>query len=198
MNRRSKRFSFKLLLTIVGVILIIGGWIIGSFWLNLTEVTPQENSDFYWSYYLYVPNRVEQQAKSGEAIQLLVLPNNTGTTDDNLNVHHRAALSTIFLGQTMVGEDFDLESYRQVPHFFFIGDQDENDSVPYDDGYEDEDEALIFVLFGPTPAERWGIAEKIYQSVGAKAEFRLYPGVGHRPAGFAEAIEFFDRVLQAD
>jgi hypothetical protein len=324
-NWWSKRFWFRLTFIIVGVALVIGGWIMGSFLLNLTRVTPQENSDFYWPYYLYVPNRVEQQARSGKVIHLLVLPNNTGTTDDNLNVHNRAALSTTFLGQTMfkdldvvflvpvfprpeenwrvythaldrdvletdtpelarldlqleamlddaterlsqkgwrikpkvlmwgfsasgmfvnrftllhpdrvlaavvgspggwpiapvktwegeclrypigvcdlealVGEDFDLESYRQVPHFFFIGDQDENDSVPYDDGYEDEDEALIFELFGSTPVERWDIAKTIYQSVDAQAEFRLYPGIGHRPTGFAETIEFFTKAIQVD
>jgi hypothetical protein len=57
---------------------------------------------------------------------------------------------------------------------------------------------LIFELFGPTPVERWNIAETIYQSVDARVEFRLYPGVGHRPAGFADTVEFFSRALQAD
>jgi hypothetical protein len=70
--------------------------------------------------------------------------------------------------------------------------------VPYDDSYEDEDEALIFALFGQTPVERWPVAEKIYRSVDAQAEFWLYPGIGHRPAGFAETIEFFDRALQVN
>ncbi len=34
-------------------------------------------------------------------------------------------------------------------------------------------------LFGETPRERWYIAEKIYDFMGARAEFRLYPDGGH-------------------
>jgi hypothetical protein len=70
--------------------------------------------------------------------------------------------------------------------------------VPYDDGYEDQDEALVFELFGPTLVDRWDIAETIYRSVDAQTEFRLYPGVGHRPADFAETVEFFSKTMQAD
>ena len=74
---------------------------------------------------------------------------------------------------------FDRESFRHVPLFFFIGDEDANDSVPFPDSYEDEDRTLIYDLFGGTPVERWDKAEAIYAAVGARAEFRMYPGVGH-------------------
>ena len=99
--------------------------------------------------------------------------------------------------EELTGDPFDVESFRQVPLFFFVGDQDTNDSVPYSDGYEDADEALIFELFGETPVERWPIAERIYESVNADAEFHLYPGVGHRPMAFGDTVEFFIRVLDS-
>lgn len=79
----------------------------------------------------------------------------------------------------LTGEKFDASTYIAIPHLFFLGDQDENDSVPYDDGYDDEDEKLVFELFGSTPVERWPVAEKVYEASGANAEFRLYPGLGH-------------------
>jgi predicted esterase len=79
----------------------------------------------------------------------------------------------------LAGSAFDVASYRAVPHLFFLGDEDDNDSVPYDDGYEDEDERLIFALFGPTPVSRWPAAQAVYESIGADAQFRLYKGVGH-------------------
>lgn len=66
---------------------------------------------------------------------------------------------------------------QKVDFFFFLGDQDTNDSVPYRDGYEEADQALIDRLFGKTPVARWPQAEKLYQ--GLNATFKLYPGVGH-------------------
>ncbi len=97
----------------------------------------------------------------------------------------------------LTGAAFNLESFRRVPMFFFIGDQDTNDSVPYNDSYDDEDRALIYDLFGGTPVERWDDAQAIYASIGADAEFRMYPGVGHT-FNLDELIairEFFARAL---
>ena len=81
---------------------------------------------------------------------------------------------------SLVGKDFHLDVYRTVPHFFFIGDQDDNDAVVYRDGFEESDEKLIFELFGDTPVSRWPVAEKIYKSINANSEFRCYSGVGHK------------------
>jgi predicted esterase len=99
--------------------------------------------------------------------------------------------------QELTGEAFDLESFRQVPLLFFMGDRDTNDSVPYDDGYDDQDQDLIYGLFGRTPVERWDDAEAIYASIGADAEFRMYPGVDHTITfeEFTAIREFFARVL---
>jgi dienelactone hydrolase len=77
------------------------------------------------------------------------------------------------------GEKFDLKNLRKVPLFMFLGDKDENDSVPFRDGYEKEDEDLIFALFGKTLVERWEVSEKLYQDSKLNAEFKLYPNVKH-------------------
>jgi pimeloyl-ACP methyl ester carboxylesterase len=315
----------KAILGGVLVVLIIFAAVLINFWLNLTLVTPTADSGFHWPYYLYIPDQVERQANNGEAVHILVLPNNSRTTDDNFDFHQRDALFTTFLAQLvfrdldvvflmpvfprsetnmlvythaldrdvmvtdipelhrldlqleamiddaagrlsqqgwrikpkvllwgfsasgmfvnrftllhpdrvqaavigspggwpiapvktwqgeclrypigvcdleeLVGEDFDVEHYRQVPQFFFLGGQDENDSVPYRDSYEEEDEILVFRLFGETPVERWPIAEEIYKSIDANAEFHTYPGIGHRPAAIAETIEFFSNQMQSD
>jgi len=79
----------------------------------------------------------------------------------------------------LADQDFKEKAYREVPHFFFMGGKDENDSVVFRDGYRERDEALVLDLFGATPRERWYIAEKIYEFMGARAEFRLYPDAGH-------------------
>jgi len=98
----------------------------------------------------------------------------------------------------LTGVEFDLETYQSVPHFILMGAQDGNDSVPHNDGYEDEDEALIFEMFGTTPIERWDDAKKIYLSTGINAEFKLYPGIGHRPAGLSDVCKFFEETLYTE
>jgi dienelactone hydrolase len=77
------------------------------------------------------------------------------------------------------GEKFDLKNLRKVPMFLYLGDKDENDSVTFGDGYEEEDKNLIFELFGKTPVERWEISKKLYAENRLNAEFKLYPNVKH-------------------
>jgi hypothetical protein len=77
------------------------------------------------------------------------------------------------------GKDLDLKTLRRVPMFIFLGNKDTNDSVPFDDSYDQEDRNLINPVFGKTPVERWAISEKLYKEAGLKAEFKLYPDVPH-------------------
>lgn len=81
--------------------------------------------------------------------------------------------------EELTGEEFDLETYIKVPQYFFIGDQDTNDSVPYSDSYDDPNRNIIINTFGSDMIKRWKKAENIYQQVGTNAEFVLYQEVGH-------------------
>lgn len=77
------------------------------------------------------------------------------------------------------GRSLDMKNLQKIPMFVFLGDQDDNDSVIFGDGYEPEDKDLVFELFGKTPVERWEISKKLYSDAGLQAEFKLYPGVKH-------------------
>lgn len=79
----------------------------------------------------------------------------------------------------VAGEKLDLKTLRKVPMFIFLGDKDENDSVPFDDSYDGEDRDLINPLLGKTPVSRWEISKQLYKDAGLNAEFRLYPDVAH-------------------
>ncbi|MFY9222166.1 MAG: hypothetical protein WAQ98_05840, partial [Blastocatellia bacterium] len=97
------------------------------------------------------------------------------------------------------GNKFDLSTFKSLPLFFYLGDQDTNDSVVFEDGYEKEDKELVFATFGKTPVERWSIAEKIYQQAGcSRAKFTLYKGVGHTisPEMRKDLLEFLTNVLK--
>ncbi|MEZ5428645.1 MAG: hypothetical protein R2747_20530 [Pyrinomonadaceae bacterium] len=79
----------------------------------------------------------------------------------------------------VAGEELNLKELRKVPLFVFMGDKDDNDSLTYRDGYEEEDEKLVFELFGKTPVERWEMSRKLYQDQKLNATFKLYEGVAH-------------------
>ena len=77
------------------------------------------------------------------------------------------------------GEKLALGRLRKIPMLVFLGDQDTNDSVPFDDSFDQEDRDLINPLFGKTPLERWEVSKSLYMQARLKAEFKLYHGVGH-------------------
>lgn len=99
----------------------------------------------------------------------------------------------------LVGKPVALDAVRKVPMLFFIGDRDDNDSVPYSDSYDDRERELVLDLFGATPVSRWAKAEDLYRAAGLKSEFRLVPGVAHAIT-FGELIDvraFLKRQLAA-
>jgi hypothetical protein len=72
-----------------------------------------------------------------------------------------------------------ISSLRQVAWFYFMGDADTNDSVPYRDSFSKADETLVFQRFGSSLTARWQEAARIYHEEGLNAQFTLYPGVAH-------------------
>jgi len=71
----------------------------------------------------------------------------------------------------LVGYSLDVESFKNTPLYFYLGDQDTNDALPYN--------VTLNTYIGTTPVSRWPIAEEIYNSVDCNCEFVLYSGVGH-------------------
>lgn len=81
--------------------------------------------------------------------------------------------------ENVSGEKLNLNKLRKVPLFVFLGDKDENDSIIFGDGYEEEDKTLVFEIFGKTPVERWEISKSLYEQAKLNAQFKLYPNVEH-------------------
>lgn len=82
--------------------------------------------------------------------------------------------------EQLVGKKFDVEAFRAVPLYFYVGENDPktNDCVPPPE-YMGKDERFVYVDMGITPIERWPVAEEIYISVGCNSQFVTYMGVGH-------------------
>ncbi len=93
------------------------------------------------------------------------------------------------------GAKFDLKSLQNLPFFIFMGDKDENDSLVFSDGYEEEDKNVVFQLFGKNPLERWKISRKLYTDAKLNAEFKLYPNTAHKvtPEMLTDVLAFLER-----
>jgi len=84
--------------------------------------------------------------------------------------------------QNLFGTAFDLQVWRQVPQFLFMGAEDENDAAApeHKDAYSDAEKAVIgSVLSGRMMPDRWAAVERFYKMSGAAAEFKTYPNIGH-------------------
>ena len=103
--------------------------------------------------------------------------------------------------EALSGEPFDLQAYRRVPHYTYVGDLDTNDALDlrnYDEELEsDEIDAICgWLNCDPFPlvADRWPLAQQMYGSVQAASQFVVYPGVAHTitQAMFDDIKAFFE------
>jgi hypothetical protein len=93
---------------------------------------------------------------------------------------------------------FDSISFSRTPQFYFMGELDQNDAIPYEDGYDINERKLVFELLGkemqPT---RWNSCMDIYKKKNVNARFKTYEGIGHEhPEKIKdEILEFFKGTL---
>jgi len=98
--------------------------------------------------------------------------------------------------ETLAGKPFDSESFRSLPQLIVMGSLDDNDSLDFRDGWDEEPAGLVDRLFGKDPQARWTNSENVYKAAGTNAQFLLVAGVGHdRKSLQSHSTEFFKRVL---
>jgi hypothetical protein len=96
--------------------------------------------------------------------------------------------------ESITKRSFDLPSWCQVHQFIYMGAEDENDAVLFDDGYSDSEREIVFTLLGKQMLlDRWEKCQQIYRSSGARVTFNTYQGIGHGTdcAINYEILEFF-------
>jgi hypothetical protein len=72
---------------------------------------------------------------------------------------------------SLTGKQFNLNEFKKIPLYLYLGDKDDN--------WDSQDVSTELHFLGKTFQERWLVAEEIYQSIGSRAEFVMYPGIGH-------------------
>ncbi|WP_324720415.1 hypothetical protein [Salinimicrobium sp. HB62] len=101
----------------------------------------------------------------------------------------------------LFGKPFDSIGFRQTPQFLFMGAQDENDALPYDDAYDPaEREAINTILGKEMLPTRWNKSKEYYLREGVNAEVRTFEEVGHEhpQAVKDEVVEFFRRIIKSE
>lgn len=93
----------------------------------------------------------------------------------------------------LTGVEFNIDEYRQIAQYLYMGSDDFNDTLPYKDAYAPEDAALVRKLLGDTIMQRWENSINIYHSAGIKAQMVTYDGVGHTilPEMLNDIVSFF-------
>lgn len=85
--------------------------------------------------------------------------------------------------ERLFGKKFDMQAFRNLPQYVYMGELDENDAVQFDDAYSAEERAVINGHIGATVAQRYLACQRVYQQQGMKATFKTYERIGHWTTG---------------
>lgn len=100
----------------------------------------------------------------------------------------------------ITGDTFDMNTYRQIPQFIYMGKLDENDAVQFDDAYSKKERKIINDHIGRKVQERYLECQSIYLKKNIQATFKTYENVGHwTTSGMnLEVIKFFLSQMQTN
>ena len=125
----------------------------------------------------------------------LVLPETHYGGPDGVPMNYAVGVNDF---SSFVGRDFDRETYRLVPQFVYIGDQDTENGIVWEGciGEFWTSQAQIDFLndtFGATDPVRMKNQAEYLRSLGYNITFKLYPGVGHQraPETMDDMLGFF-------
>lgn len=99
---------------------------------------------------------------------------------------------------SIVGSTFNMPEFRQTPQFLFMGALDDNDAIPYADGYDDGERELIYSVLGAEMMPvRWQNCTTVYHEQNINAMMKVYEGIGHKhpDAVKNDIVRFFEKHL---
>lgn len=81
--------------------------------------------------------------------------------------------------KALTGREFQLERWRELPQFIFMGAADENDALQFDDAYSEAERETVFATLGRPMTQRWCAAQAVYVGEQPNVTFVTYGQVGH-------------------
>ncbi len=98
----------------------------------------------------------------------------------------------------LTGKDFQKDLFLQTPQFYYMGQLDDNDAVPYEDAFSQNERELIYLLLGrEMMPRRWEQCKVVYLNEGVNARINTYENMGHENPEFVkqEIVKFFNSQL---
>lgn len=98
----------------------------------------------------------------------------------------------------LFGIKFNLGEFQKVPQFIYMGQNDKNDAVLFDDGYSESERKIIFNLLGKVMIpDRFNKCESVYIQNKVNSTFKVYHGIGHETDKqvFDDVVEFFTKII---
>lgn len=100
--------------------------------------------------------------------------------------------------EDLTGDSPDLDALSETRQFLYMGGDDENDTIPFEDAWSDDDlRQLALDVYGEDMIDdRFPRCEELYEKAGVNAEFRVYEGVGHDPGpAIDDIVEFHQETV---
>ncbi|WP_123620966.1 PKD domain-containing protein [Halorubrum sp. CSM-61] len=102
--------------------------------------------------------------------------------------------------EALIGESVDLDALNETNQFLYMGEDDGNDTIPYDDAWSDSMREIALDVYGEAMvADRFPTCQRAYEQAGVDAQFKVYEGAGHSPRmALEDIVEFHQRSLDGD
>ena len=99
----------------------------------------------------------------------------------------------------LFNKNFDINQFKSIPQFIYMGKLDENDAVQFDDAYNDIERNLINSNLGIDVQNRYLKCQEIYKNNNVNATFITYDNVGHWTTSEMnlEVIKFFFKQINS-
>jgi hypothetical protein len=97
--------------------------------------------------------------------------------------------------------EFEEDLFLKIPQFYFMGKLDDNDAIPYDDAFDQNEREQIYKLLGKEMQPgRWNSCRNIYLGKNVNATIKTYEDIGHEQPELIkkDAVEFFRKSIEKD
>ncbi|MBW2963038.1 hypothetical protein [Mesonia aestuariivivens] len=100
--------------------------------------------------------------------------------------------------KSIFNKEFNLNELKEIPQYIYMGKEDQNDAVQFDDAYNNIERNTINSTLGNNVQERWINCQNIYKKEYISAQFKTYDKVGHWTTSSVnlDVINFFIKQLK--
>lgn len=102
--------------------------------------------------------------------------------------------------ESITGKPVDRAALSETNQFLYMGAEDTNDTLPFDDAWTSEEmRETARAVYGEDMIEdRFPFCAATYDRAGVEAQFRIYDGLGHRRPPISDLLEFHRRSLDGE